>query len=205
MSGASLTLHITQSTPPYCQAWWWQHHVIRLPFISRDWQACHDRRDNGWYKVQENPWWKPLWVSHESDWVWDSHFSSTMIQSTKLKPHESGWIRNKEINVLELSNQSPDLNWIEHLWWDFKIAVHWRSPSNLPELEQFLREEWAKISPSHCAKLVEIYPKRLVTVIAGKSASTKYWPKGLNTFTTSEFWFVYVFLQVFLTCNLLQL
>ena len=97
------------------------------------------------------------------------------------------------------------LNPIEHLWWDLKIAVHRRSPSNLAELEQFSHEQWARISPSDCAKLVETYPKRLVTVIAEKSASTKSCLKGLNTFTTSEFWFVHVFFQVLLTCNLLQL
>ena len=61
------------------------------------------------------------------------------------------WLNKKKINVLEWPSQSPDLNTIEHLWGDLKIAVHGRSPSNLAELEQFSREEWVKISPSHCA------------------------------------------------------
>ena len=72
-------------------------------------------------------------------------------------------------------SQSPDLNLIEHLWRDLKIAVHRRSPSNLAEREQFSREEWANISPSHCAKLDVIYPKdSFVAAIAEKGASTKY-------------------------------
>ena len=83
--------------------------------------------------------------------------------------------------------QSPDLNPIERLGRDLKIAVHRRSPSNLAEREQFSREEWAKISPSHCAKLVETYPETLTAVIAEKGVSTKYLLKGLNTFATSEF------------------
>ena len=92
-----------------------------------------------------------------------------------------------------MAQSKSDLNPIEHWWRDLKIAVHQRSPTNLAELEQFSREEWAKISPSHCAKLLKTNPKRLIAVIAAKGSSTKYWPKGLNTFTTSEFWLVHSF------------
>ncbi|MBN3317283.1 MBP protein, partial [Atractosteus spatula] len=38
-------------------------------------------------------------------------------------------------------SQSPDLNPIEHMWNDLKIAVHKWSPSNLMEHEQFCQEE----------------------------------------------------------------
>ncbi|MCJ8736209.1 hypothetical protein PDJAM_G00256240 [Pangasius djambal] len=84
------------------------------------------------------------------------------------------WFRSKYIHVLEWPSQSPDLNPIENLWRDMKIAVHRRSPSNLTELELFCKEEWAKLSLSRCAKLVETYPKRLAAVIAAKGGSTKY-------------------------------
>ena len=40
----------------------------------------------------------------------------------------------------EWPSQSPDLNPIENLCHDFKIAVHQRSPRNLTELEQFCTE-----------------------------------------------------------------
>jgi hypothetical protein len=36
------------------------------------------------------------------------------------------------------------------------------------------REEWEKLSKYRCAKLVELYPKRLKAVIAAKGTSTKY-------------------------------
>ena len=49
-------------------------------------------------------------------------------------------LRDKSLNVLELPSQSPDLNLIEHLWRDFKIAVQQHSPSNLTELEKICRE-----------------------------------------------------------------
>ena len=37
----------------------------------------------------------------------------------------------------------------------------------------FCKEEWANISISICASLVETYPKRLAAVIAAKGGSTQ--------------------------------
>ena len=79
----------------------------------------------------------------------------------------------KHLNVLEWPSQSQDLNPIENLWYDLKIAVHQRNPSNLKKLEQFCLE-WAKIPVARCAKLIETYPKRLAAVIAAKGGATKY-------------------------------
>ena len=59
------------------------------------------------------------------------------------------------------------------MWYDLKIAVHQRNPSNLKELEQFCIEEWAKIPVARCVELIETYPKRLAAVIAAKGGSTK--------------------------------
>ncbi|MPV02323.1 IS630 family transposase [Escherichia coli] len=84
------------------------------------------------------------------------------------------WLRDNSVNVLEWPSQSPDLNPIEHLWRDLKMAVHRRSPSNLMELERFCKEEWEKLPRNRCATLVESYPRRLEAVIAAKGASTKY-------------------------------
>ncbi|CAB1422919.1 unnamed protein product [Pleuronectes platessa] len=83
------------------------------------------------------------------------------------------WFGLKNVNVLKWPSQSPDLNPIENLWQDLKIAVHRRSPSNLTELHLFCQEEWTNLSISRCAKLVETYPKRLAAVIAAKGGSTK--------------------------------
>ena len=49
------------------------------------------------------------------------------------------WLWDKSLNVLEWPIQSPDLNLIEHLWRDLKIAVQ------LTELERICREEWEKL------------------------------------------------------------
>ena len=44
---------------PDCEAWGWQHHVMGMFLISRDWGTCQDRREDGWSKIQKNPRGKP--------------------------------------------------------------------------------------------------------------------------------------------------
>ncbi len=51
------------------------------------------------------------------------------------------------MKVLEWPSQSPDLNPIEMLWHDVKQTIHAWKPSNVAELKQFYKEEWAKIPP----------------------------------------------------------
>ena len=84
------------------------------------------------------------------------------------------WLRDKSVNVLEWPSQSPDLNPIELLWRDLKIAVQQCSPSNLTELERIYREEWEKLPKNRCAKLVASYPRIPEGVITAEGVSTKY-------------------------------
>ncbi|KAG2470180.1 TC1A transposase, partial [Polypterus senegalus] len=84
------------------------------------------------------------------------------------------WLQDNSVSVLEWPSQSPDLNPIEHLWRDLKMAVYQRFSSNLMELERCCKEEWVKLAKDRCAKLVASYSKRLEAVIAAKGASTKY-------------------------------
>uniref|UniRef100_A0A9J8AGN9 Tc1-like transposase DDE domain-containing protein n=1 Tax=Cyprinus carpio carpio TaxID=630221 RepID=A0A9J8AGN9_CYPCA len=66
------------------------------------------------------------------------------------------WLHNNSVTVLEWPSQSPDLNPIEHLWRDLKMAVHQRLPSNLTELERICKEEWQRIPKSRCEKLINV-------------------------------------------------
>ena len=60
---------------------------------------------------------------------------------------------------------SPDLNQLENL---FESRLE-----NCRSQTLSIQSEWANISVSLCASLVEIYPKRLAAVIAAKGGSTK--------------------------------
>ncbi|KAF7641700.1 hypothetical protein LDENG_00274330 [Lucifuga dentata] len=84
------------------------------------------------------------------------------------------WLQKNRIKVLPWPSQSPDLNPIEMLWRDLKAAVHQRKPSNLTQLKQYCMEEWAKISPSRCEKLISGYKKQLEEVILAKGGATSY-------------------------------
>uniref|UniRef100_A0AAZ3PN75 Tc1-like transposase DDE domain-containing protein n=1 Tax=Oncorhynchus tshawytscha TaxID=74940 RepID=A0AAZ3PN75_ONCTS len=57
------------------------------------------------------------------------------------------WLRDKSLNVLEWPSQHPDLNPIEHLWRDLKIAVQRHSSSNLTEFERICREDMGETPP----------------------------------------------------------
>ncbi len=69
------------------------------------------------------------------------------------------WLHNNSVTVLEWPSQSPDLNPIEHLWRDLKMAVHQRLPSNLTELERICKEEWQRIPKSRCENLLHLSQK----------------------------------------------
>ena len=111
---------------------------------------------------------RALWTS---DWGEGSPEDNDPKHTAKITKE---WLRDKSVNVLEWPSQSPDLNRIEYLWRDLKMAVHRRSPSKLMELETICKEEWEKLPKDRCAKRVASYSRRLEAVIAAKGASTTY-------------------------------
>ncbi|KAK3555338.1 hypothetical protein QTP86_014930 [Hemibagrus guttatus] len=66
----------------------------------------------------------------------------------------SEWLKKNKMKTVEWPSQSPDLNPIEMLWHDLKKVVHARKPSNVAELQQFCKDEWAKIPPQRCNRLI---------------------------------------------------
>ena len=83
-------------------------------------------------------------------------------------------LKVNKVKVLKWPSQSPDLNPIEHLRAELKKCVRARRPTNLTQLHQLCQEEWGKIHPSYCGKLVEGYPKCLTQVKQFKGNATKY-------------------------------
>ncbi|KAK3573598.1 hypothetical protein QTP86_030017 [Hemibagrus guttatus] len=69
----------------------------------------------------------------------------------------SEWLKKNKMKTLEWPSQSPDLSLIEMLWHDLKKVVHARKPSNVAELQQFCKDEWAKIPPQCCNRLIASY------------------------------------------------
>ncbi|KAK3520859.1 hypothetical protein QTP70_034723 [Hemibagrus guttatus] len=86
----------------------------------------------------------------------------------------SEWLKKTKMKTLEWPSQSPDLSPIEMLWHDLKKVVHARKPSNVAELQQFCKDEWAKIPPQRCNRLLASYGKRLIAVVAAKSGPNSY-------------------------------
>jgi transposase len=74
------------------------------------------------------------------------------------------WLKDNKVMVLGWSSQSPDLNPIENLLAELKKRVRARRTKYLTQLHQLCLEEWAKIHPTYCGKLVESYPKCLTQV-----------------------------------------
>ncbi|CDQ59174.1 unnamed protein product [Oncorhynchus mykiss] len=64
------------------------------------------------------------------------------------------WIKDIKLKELEWPSLSPDLKPIEILWAELKKRVRARS-TNLTQLHLLCQEEWAKIHPTYCWKLVK--------------------------------------------------
>jgi hypothetical protein len=163
---------------PYGEAWWWQHYALGMFFstgterlVRIEAKRNEAKRNGTKYReiLDENL------LQSTQDLRLGSMFT---FQQDKDPKHTAKttqeWFRDKSLNVLGWPSQSPDLNPIEYLWRDLKIAVQHRYPSNLLELRRICREEWEKLPKYRCAKLVASYPRRRKAVITAKGASTKY-------------------------------
>ena len=119
---------------------------------------------------------------------WDCSF--TFQQDNKPKHTARAtmeWFRSKHVHVLEGPSQSPDLNPLENLWQDLKIAVHRHSPSSQTKLELFCKEDWANISVSINASLSETYPQKTCSCHFSKSWFYKVLTQGGEYFCTPHF------------------
>ncbi|XP_055643780.1 transposable element Tcb1 transposase [Toxorhynchites rutilus septentrionalis] len=69
---------------------------------------------------------------------------------------------------------SPDLNLIEHLWWEVKNRLKNKNPKNKAELRMAIKEIWENFPSSVTINRVESMSRRLQAVLDAKGGHTKY-------------------------------
>ncbi|MDG2633088.1 hypothetical protein P7M35_25060, partial [Vibrio parahaemolyticus] len=84
------------------------------------------------------------------------------------------WLQEHSIQVLEWPAQSLDMSPIENLWWIIKRSVSKHIPKNLEELKAVIQEEWDKITPRQCERLVGNMPARIRALLRVNGRTTKY-------------------------------
>ncbi len=78
--------------------------------------------------------------------------------------------------MLDWPAQSPDLNPIEHLWFQLKnkLNSYPTQPSSIHELWECVQEQWETFTEEECMKLIESMPRRVDAVLKAKGGHTKY-------------------------------
>lgn len=86
------------------------------------------------------------------------------------------WFEEAGIQPMPWPAQSPDLNPIEHLWYQLKrkITAYQEPAKGVHELWSRAQAEWAKITVEACRRLIESMPDQVEAVIKAKAGPTKY-------------------------------
>ncbi|CAB4443071.1 unnamed protein product [Rhizophagus irregularis] len=112
----------------------------------------------------------------------DEHFpcDNGIFQENNAPPHRSKVAiaarENAKIAMLQWPTQSSDLNPIENMWAEMKAMVHRCDPppSNINELEKYIKDAWGDISLEYYKKLIDSMPWRIEAVIAANGYSINY-------------------------------
>jgi transposase len=100
------------------------------------------------------------------------HDNDPKHKSKKVK----SWLDSKNYSVLDWPSQSPDLNPIEQVWRQLKLAIYARGDKaqNLDDVLRIVQEEWDKLPVEDLRHLVASMPARIDAVIKAKGGHTKY-------------------------------
>jgi len=84
------------------------------------------------------------------------------------------WFVTKDVSLFRWPSQSPDLNPIENLWHDVKLAISDKRFKNKNDLWMGIEMAWRNIPVQRCRQLVESMSRRCAAVISSHGHSTKY-------------------------------
>ena len=112
---------------------------------------------------------------------WNSLASDSIFMEDGAPIHTAQysktWRANHGIDSMKWPAQSPDLNPIENLWQQLKMALEKRKirPKNKEELLEALQEEWKILkAKNHLDKHVKSMPKRVREVIKANGMPIDY-------------------------------
>jgi DDE superfamily endonuclease len=102
------------------------------------------------------------------------------FQEDNAHPHTSKVAKKfhteNDLRVLSWPAQSPDLNPIENLWAIVKKSIRERKkhPSNIAELDRYVKKAWQDIPIHTIENLVDSMPQRIQAVIDANGGPIKY-------------------------------
>ncbi|KAL1942278.1 hypothetical protein VTO73DRAFT_6342 [Trametes versicolor] len=110
-----------------------------------------------------------------------SYTISDIIFQQDLDPKHTSrrartWFADHNITMLPWAPSSPDMNIIEHAWYQLDRQVRARNPlpTNLDQLWAALQEEWERLDIEFIHKLYESMPRRVAALKEAKGHYTKY-------------------------------
>lgn len=119
----------------------------------RRWTTCCNwRNDEEFCSQVENPEEECLAIHLCSEA--QLHLNYAAGQWCETEQSTSKWLKKIKYKILEWSRQSVHLNQIEMLWHYIKWAIYARKPSSVTEFKQFWKEEWTKIPPQWCERIL---------------------------------------------------
>ena len=85
------------------------------------------------------------------------------------------FLYEKNVDILDWHENSPDLNLIKNLWHVMKNEVAGQYPTNKELLKTAVKIVWTqKMISEYCCNFINSMPRRMATVVKIKGDDTKY-------------------------------